>query len=183
MGAFGVLLLRITHKRFSATQYALFSSLFGLPRLLAGPITGFTVPVVGWTNFFWLTMVAGIPGMLLLARFAPLGTREPTFTVEPPRYRDPLSAGSLVVRGFAGGMLAAILAVLIMASLSAMDALASGGAESFELARFVGSILYPSRITDVLQLLGAVVAGAVCGLLTAAVFAARHGAAAGLEKD
>ena len=40
MGAFGVLLLRLTEKRFSATQYALFSSLFALPRVVAGPITG-----------------------------------------------------------------------------------------------------------------------------------------------
>jgi len=52
MGAFGVLLLRMTQKRFSVTQYALFSSLFGLPRLIAGPITGFTVHAVGWTSFF-----------------------------------------------------------------------------------------------------------------------------------
>ena len=34
--AFSVLLLRMTQKQFSATQYALFSSLFALPRLLAG---------------------------------------------------------------------------------------------------------------------------------------------------
>ncbi len=183
MGAFGVLLLRITHKRFSATQYALFSSLFGLPRLLAGPITGFTVPVVGWTNFFWLTMVAGIPGMVLLARFAPPGRREPTFTVEPPRYKEPLSGGSLTVRGLAGGMLAAALAVLIMAALSAMDALATGGAAGFDVVQPAAAILYPSRIAEALQLLGAVVAGAVCGLLTAAVFAARHGAAAGIAEE
>ena len=39
-GAFGVLLLRLTQKRFSATQYALLSSLFTLPRILAGPVTG-----------------------------------------------------------------------------------------------------------------------------------------------
>ena len=37
MGAFGVLLFRLTEKRFSATQYALFSSLFAVPRVLAGP--------------------------------------------------------------------------------------------------------------------------------------------------
>ena len=36
-GAFSVLLLRMTQKRFSATQYALFSSLFALPRIVAGP--------------------------------------------------------------------------------------------------------------------------------------------------
>ena len=60
MGAFGVLLLRLTEKRFSATQYALFSSLFALPRVVAGPITGFTVSAVGWPAFFLLTMVLGV---------------------------------------------------------------------------------------------------------------------------
>ena len=54
-GAFAVLLLRLTEKRFSATQYALFSSLFALPRVLAGPITGFAVDAVGWSTFFLLT--------------------------------------------------------------------------------------------------------------------------------
>ena len=77
MGAFGVLLLRLTEKRFSATQYALFSSLFALPRVVAGPITGFTVSAVGWPSFFLLTMVVGIPGLLMLARFVPAGVREP----------------------------------------------------------------------------------------------------------
>ena len=51
-GAFGVLLLRLTEKRFSATQYALFSSLFALPRVLAGPVTGFAVDAIGWPAFF-----------------------------------------------------------------------------------------------------------------------------------
>jgi PAT family beta-lactamase induction signal transducer AmpG len=77
MGAFGVLLFRLTEKRFSATQYALFSSLFALPRVVAGPITGFTVNAVGWPAFFLLTMVAGIPGLVMLARFVPIGVREP----------------------------------------------------------------------------------------------------------
>ena len=39
-GAFGVLLLRLTQKRFSATQFALLSSLFTLPRILSGPVAG-----------------------------------------------------------------------------------------------------------------------------------------------
>src|SRR5262249_16879277 len=34
-GAFGVLLLRLTEKRFSATQFALLSSLFAVPRVFA----------------------------------------------------------------------------------------------------------------------------------------------------
>ncbi|HJZ10990.1 MAG TPA: MFS transporter, partial [Acidobacteriota bacterium] len=74
-GAFSVLLLRMTQKRFSATQYALFSSLFGLPRILAGPITGFMVDAMGWTAFFWASMAFGVPGMILLARFVLPGVR------------------------------------------------------------------------------------------------------------
>src|SRR5262245_37980719 len=78
-GAFSVLLLRLTEKRFSATQYALFSSLFALPRVLAGPITGFAVNAIGWPTFFLTTLVIGIPGLLMLNRFAPFGVREPDF--------------------------------------------------------------------------------------------------------
>jgi len=77
MGAFGVLLLRLTDKRFSATQYALFSSLFALPRVVAGPLTGFTVSALGWPAFFLLTMVLAVPGLMMLARFVPIGVREP----------------------------------------------------------------------------------------------------------
>ncbi len=53
-GAFGVLLLRLTEKRFSATQFALLSSLFALPRFLAGPPTGLLVDAIGWRDFFVL---------------------------------------------------------------------------------------------------------------------------------
>jgi len=83
MGAFGVLLLRLTEKRFSATQYALLSSLMALPRVIAGPVTGFTVNAVGWPAFFLITMVLGIPGLMMLARFVPPGVREPQFESPP----------------------------------------------------------------------------------------------------
>ncbi len=90
-GAFGVLLLRLTERRFSATQYALYSSLFALPRVIAGPITGFAVDAAGWSAFFLATMVLGIPGLVMLARFVPPGVREPDLDVggsdeqAPPR--------------------------------------------------------------------------------------------------
>ena len=79
-GAFSVLLLRLTQKRFSATQYALFSSLFGLPRLLAGPISGFLVDADRLAHVLLdHDRRAASPGLLLLARFVPLGRREPEF--------------------------------------------------------------------------------------------------------
>jgi PAT family beta-lactamase induction signal transducer AmpG len=173
MGAFGVLLLRMTQKRFSATQYALFSSLFALPRLVAGPVTGFVVYAVGWMPFFWLTMVAGIPGLVLLQRFVPLGTRDPHFTVEPPRDRKPLSAASLGIRGVAGGIVAAAGALLLMAALRGLEAATQEGGR-FDLGGSLAAFLYPERTAEVMSLFGALVFGMICGLFTAAVFAARH---------
>jgi PAT family beta-lactamase induction signal transducer AmpG len=181
MGAFGVLLLRMTQKRFSATQYALFSSLFGLPRLIAGPVTGVTVHSLGWTTFYWLTLAAGIPGLLLLARFVPPGTREPTFRVEPPRYRERLSTAALTRRGLLGGIAGAVVALPLAALLLAADAFGDG--EPFDLPGAVARLLPPDSIPTALILLGVLLFGAVCGLLAAAVSAARHGAAAGLAGD
>jgi PAT family beta-lactamase induction signal transducer AmpG len=173
MGAFGVLLLRMTQKRFSVTQYALFSSLFGLPRLLAGPATGITVHALGWTTFFWLTLLAGIPGLVLLARFVPPGTREPAFTVEPPWDREPLSAPALVRRGVAGGIVATALALLLEALYLAADAFEPG--LPFDLIGSLARLLPPDSLLTWIMLMGALVVGACGGLLTAAAFAARHG--------
>ncbi len=97
-GAFSVLLLRLTEKRFSATQYALFSSLFALPRVAAGPITGFAVAAIGWSSFFLTTLVIGIPGLMMLNRFAPFGVREPQFEHEDEPAVSRASVGSSATR-------------------------------------------------------------------------------------
>jgi PAT family beta-lactamase induction signal transducer AmpG len=177
MGAYGVLLLRMTQKRFSATQYALFSSLFGLPRLIAGPITGLTVHAVGWTTFFWCTMAAGIPGLLLLWRFVPPGTREPTFAVEPPRSARPLSAMALLARGVAAFTFAIVFALALLGVLDALETWRRAeGAAALALGPAFAALLAPTALADWLRLLGAAVFAVVCGLFAAAVAAARHGA-------
>jgi len=176
MGAFGVLLLRMTQKRFSATQYALFSSLFALPRLVAGPITGFTVNAMGWTAFFWMTMLAGIPGLVLLARFVPPGVRDPTFTVEPPRDRERLSAAALGARAAVGGLIGLTTALLTIAALAASKAARGNNAAGFDLVSSLSVLIRPETFTAWVQLLGSIVFGVACALLTAAVFAAKHGA-------
>src|SRR6266511_797500 len=119
-GAFAVLLLRLTQKRFSATQYALFSSLFGLPRLLAGPVSGFLVDAVGWKVFFWITIVSGAPGMLLLHRFAPFGLREPPFGVEPPKPLSTLSSPALLVRGLSGAIAGTLVGIILLTMLAGL---------------------------------------------------------------
>ncbi len=180
-GAFSVLLLRLTQKRFSATQYALFSSLFGLPRLLSGPVSGFLVDAVGWQTFYWCTIASGIPGMLLLARFVPLGTREPVFTVEPPHQRLPLSATALVLRGVLGGLAAGGVAAVLSASLEALKALRTTPEHGFDLVTPLWAMAQPADVAGWLGLVGLAAVAAICGLFVAAVAAARHGA--GVELD
>ena len=124
-GAFSVLLLRLTQKRFSATQYALFSSLFALPRVLAGPIAGFAVDAIGWSAFYLATMVCGIPGLRDAGAVRP-ARRARTAAHDGRRGRCGRRVGTaatsgLVVRGVASGLAAGVAASLIVALMSALD--------------------------------------------------------------
>ena len=172
-GAFMVLLLRMTQRRFSATQYALFSSLFALPRLLAGPITGFVVYVIGWRMFFLSTLVMGIPGMVMLSRFVPLGTREPQFKVEEIERGEPLSPRARAARGVIGGLLVGAIGTLTVAILAALDTMLEEPDVGFDLAGAFQALGRPEAITDWMQLGGIVAFTLIGGLFTAAVFAAR----------
>lgn len=69
--AFAAFMGKITNTRFTATQYALFSALMGVPRVFMSSITGFLAKELGWFNFFNFCVVTAIPGMLLLLKFAP----------------------------------------------------------------------------------------------------------------
>lgn len=61
----------LTDKRFTATQYALLSSLMGVPRVIASAPTGWMAEVMGWSGFFVTCTLIAIPGLLILNRFAP----------------------------------------------------------------------------------------------------------------
>jgi PAT family beta-lactamase induction signal transducer AmpG len=174
-GAFAVLLLRLTQKRFSATQYALFSSLFGLPRLLSGPVSGFLVDAVGWSMFFWITIVGGLPGMLLLHRFAPFGIREPTFTSETSIRRAPFSSAALLGRGMLGVLGGFMLGASALAALAGLRGMRTEGAGDFQFIAPLLEIVQPSGIGAWMQLLGLVMFAMAMGLVTAALSAARRG--------
>jgi PAT family beta-lactamase induction signal transducer AmpG len=64
--AFFALLMALCDKRYSATQYALFSALFGLARVIASPVSGYLVADVGWINFFMWTFIFALPGLGLV---------------------------------------------------------------------------------------------------------------------
>ena len=55
----------LTNTAYTATQYALFSSLMTLPGQFAGGFTGMLAEQVGWTGFFLITAGMGIPAVLL----------------------------------------------------------------------------------------------------------------------
>ncbi|HET8541908.1 MAG TPA: MFS transporter [Anaeromyxobacter sp.] len=70
------LILRVCDKRYSATQYALLSSLFGLGRTLSGIPSGWLAERLGYPAFFAACIAFAVPGLLVLQRIAPLGQRE-----------------------------------------------------------------------------------------------------------
>ena len=75
--AYVAFMASLTNKKFTATQYALLSSLMGIPRVLAAAPTGFMVGYMGWGSFFVCCALVAIPGLLLLQRFAPWRSLQP----------------------------------------------------------------------------------------------------------
>jgi PAT family beta-lactamase induction signal transducer AmpG len=69
--AFVAFMARTTHPAYTATQFALFTSLMAMPRTFANAATGWLVETMGWMNFFFLCALLAIPGMLLLFKVAP----------------------------------------------------------------------------------------------------------------
>jgi PAT family beta-lactamase induction signal transducer AmpG len=166
-GAFSVLLLRLTEKRFSATQYALFSSLFALPRVLAGPITGFAVAALGWPTFFLTTLVVGVPGLLMLNRFAPLGIREPAF--EDPVEGNTLSpAGGLLRPGLISAAALAVGSTALLSVLDAMDRVRTQPGAPFDVSAAFWRISHPADAGGWVQLVGIAAFAIVGGMFIAA---------------
>jgi PAT family beta-lactamase induction signal transducer AmpG len=62
--AFIAFMASITNKKFTATQYALLTSLMAVPRTVASAPTGFFAKHMGWVSFFIACTLIAIPGML-----------------------------------------------------------------------------------------------------------------------
>jgi PAT family beta-lactamase induction signal transducer AmpG len=76
--AFVAFIARTTHPLYTATQFALFTSLAAVPRTFANAATGYLVESIGWVNFFLLCFVLATPGMLLLLKVAPWNETQKT---------------------------------------------------------------------------------------------------------
>jgi PAT family beta-lactamase induction signal transducer AmpG len=73
--AFVAFIARATNPRYTATQFALFTSLAAVPRTFVNAGTGVVVEAIGWFNFYLVCTVLALPGMLLLLKVAPWKNR------------------------------------------------------------------------------------------------------------
>jgi len=172
-GAFGVLLLRLTQKRFSATQYALLSSLFSIPRVLAGPPAALLVDAFGWRDFFISTLLAGIPGMIMLWRFVPWSAHDPEFQVEVPKRGTPVTTTQVAASAAIGGFAGLAVSALTLAALEAMRSYRSK--KVVDLGAHLHDVLVPSGLGGWLTLVGLVAIALTVALTTAAYVVARRG--------
>lgn len=64
--AFIAFMSSLTNKRFSATQYALLTSLMNIPARVIPAFSGVLAESLGWTGFFVLCSLVALPGLLLI---------------------------------------------------------------------------------------------------------------------
>ncbi|MDA8138245.1 MAG: AmpG family muropeptide MFS transporter [Desulfobacteraceae bacterium] len=68
--AFMAFMASITHQKFTATQYALLTSLMRIPDVGISSLSGWLAGQLGWVAFFIFCSLAAIPGLLMLLKFA-----------------------------------------------------------------------------------------------------------------
>jgi PAT family beta-lactamase induction signal transducer AmpG len=76
-------LMSLCNPRFSATQYALLSSLVAVSREVFASPGGAIAQSTGWPLFFFLTFLVALPGLFLLPVFAPWNPRPITDLPRP----------------------------------------------------------------------------------------------------
>lgn len=64
--AFMTLLMGLCNPGFAVSQYALFTAFSAIGMRFLGPVAGWLVDTVGWTDFFLWSFVSAIPGLLLI---------------------------------------------------------------------------------------------------------------------
>ena len=174
-GALDVFLIRLTQKRFSATQYALFASIFALGRTLAGAPAGILVDAIGWTPFFVATIAASVPGLVMLSRFVPPSVREPDFEIEEVHPKGPLSAGTLAAVGGGIAVVAVGAAIAAAALLDALKAMRGAHPRPFDFPGSLVRLLSPATPAGWLALAEPAILGIFCALGAAGLLAARRG--------
>jgi len=66
LAAFVAFLVSLCSSNYSATQYALLSALASIPSRVMGYVAGIVVSKIGWADFFVVTFLTAMPGLILL---------------------------------------------------------------------------------------------------------------------
>jgi PAT family beta-lactamase induction signal transducer AmpG len=66
--AYAAFMASITNQKFTATQYALLTSLMGIPRVVVSAGSGFMAKAMGWEGYFIFCTLIALPGLLMLLR-------------------------------------------------------------------------------------------------------------------
>jgi PAT family beta-lactamase induction signal transducer AmpG len=178
-GALGVMLLRLTDKRFSATQYALFSSLVGMARTFVGPPAGVMADALGWRDFFFASMLAGIPGLIMLGLIVPWGRESKEFTgesVEPLPPGPPWSKRILIASGLAAAVAMGVTSMLLSGLMAAIKQWRGDVGKTDRAFHFLDGlerVARPESWKTSIDLASALVFGVVAGVAVAAYMAAR----------
>jgi PAT family beta-lactamase induction signal transducer AmpG len=69
--AYVAFMASLCNLKYTATQYALLTSLMGVPRVLLGASAGYLAKHLGWEAYFVFCTLLAVPGILLLVRVAP----------------------------------------------------------------------------------------------------------------
>ncbi len=77
--AYAAFIMSLCNKRFTATQYALLTSLMAITRVFVGAPTGYLARAVGWESYFLLSALAAAPGLVLLLGYSRWAERAPAF--------------------------------------------------------------------------------------------------------
>ncbi len=67
--AYSGFLMSLCNKRFSATQFALLTSLMAVTRVLGSSPSGYLAKAMGWEQYFLFATLAAIPSLILLTRY------------------------------------------------------------------------------------------------------------------
>ncbi|MFZ4713403.1 MAG: AmpG family muropeptide MFS transporter [Bacteriovoracaceae bacterium] len=67
--AYAGFMMSLVSLEFSATQFALLTSLMAIPMKILGGFSGVMVDGMGWFNYFIFCGLIGVPGLLLILRF------------------------------------------------------------------------------------------------------------------
>jgi len=84
-GAFVALLMALCDRRFSATQYAVFSALDSAGRVFIGPLAGLVAADYGWQAYFVVSLACAVPGLIVLTMLRPQFDQFDRFGASPAR--------------------------------------------------------------------------------------------------